>query len=473
MSFFNLSIFWEYIGSKLNLYIEYSLRLGVDWERFKGIFLIIVNSGIIMRMTGRVDNKNRVTISKTIREDLALSPREEIKVNIKDPEGGLGRSATVRLDDQGRVTIPEHIRNALGIEAGDTVEINLGSLNEDINYWDVKTWNDLFFNLSYLASSKNPIVKLKKRVDEEWDHRTLAEVYHQYEEFFQPEKKSEAEIQKPWFLRFFDIGFFSQGQEIETYDGIVFRLEEGTGLEDVEIRVRERRSAPSRYFTDSNSIEEALEIAEEGGFGIKEKEPEEIELSSPRKIAEKIRSFFQFIMNSILGHELWLLILSLSHGPTEKYAKNCYEGFDEDLIFDKLEFQREPNFGLLKAGSYDSLSNKFVKIWNKLTDTSDIKKVAECVGFEPIPDPQDDYLQQNYRSFKEGNFEKARSLLQKIKRSRDGLPYGSPKVGKLAREIEVPIGDLLRGLAPLLFLGILTYSNGQIDFSRLRELEGT
>lgn len=421
-------------------------------------------------MTGQLDGKNRVTVSKAIRDELSLTEGEEIQVNVKKPDGGIGRNATLKLDNQKRVTIPASVRESLNIVSGDAVELYVGDPGASMDYWDIKTWNDFFSNLTLLSSSNNPVVELRNEVVEGWDGKNLSEVYPEHEEFFQPEKTEGAKIQKPWFLRFFDIHFFSHGQMISDYDGVVFRLEEGTGLKEVEIRVKESAVAPSTYFTETDTIDKVLEKARDAGFGIKEKEHERINLSSPEDVAEGITNFFQIILNSIVAHKCFPFILSLSHGTTENYARNCYKGFEDDLVFDKLEFIREPNFGLLKPGDYDTLSYKLNDVWSHLTDASSIEKVAQCLGIESAPDPRGDYLQRNFRSFKEGKFEKAENLLQRIRRKHNGLPY-TAKPGKLAREIGISIGDFWRGISPLLFLGLLNYRGDEIRFSGLGEIE--
>lgn len=323
-----------------------------------------------------------------------------------------------------------------------------------------------------MKPENNPVINLREKLRGEWGQNKVSEVYPNYEQFFEPGKKGEVEINKPEIMSFYDVAFFSRDQEVSTYDGVIFRIEEGTGLDEVSMKVREKSYAPSRYFRFRN-VEDILNKAKESGFEIDEKKPTQIELSTPSEVAEGIVNFFEEIMNTVVANEFWPFILALSYGTTEGYAKACHDQFDEELIFEKLEFLREPNFGLIKPGSYDTLSKRLVGLWESLTDQSDIEKVTDCLGIEPVPAPRGELENKNYQSYQEsideGKFGRTEEILQKIRSWKDGYPYSSRNVGKIAREIGVPIGDLLRGLAPLLYLGLVTYSNGKIDFTKLRK----
>jgi hypothetical protein len=345
-----------------------------------------------------------------------------------------------------------------------------------VEYWNIESWNEFFSNISVLASKNNIVSKLRSRLSGGWGGKKLSEIYPKYKEFFEPEieeKEGRKTLIKPWFLRFFGVEFESYGQRITDYNGIVFRIEEGTGLEDVTI-VLPYVAGPFEYFSATRA-DEILKLARDKGFRIEEKKMFEIELSSPDEVAEKVVSFFEYVINSIIRHELMRFTLTLSNGTTERYAKLCYEKFDDALIFDKLAFKREPNFGLLVAGGHGTLSGELGNLWNELTAYYKIEEVVKCIGIEPIPNPQKEYLQQAYYSYKEGiqegKFEDTKNLIEKLREvSKGELPYNE-RIGDIAQKTDVRIGDILRGLSPLLFLGILNYEGGIIRFDKLRELE--
>ncbi|GEM_PF-3152584 len=358
---------------------------------------------------------------------------------------------------------------------------------ENIEYWKKENWEELFSKFFVLASKNNIVTKIRTKLKGEWEEKSVEEIFAKKREFFLPEiEKTEEEEKrvKPWVLKFFGVEFKTKDNMPVDYDGILFRVEEGVGLADVKISLS--YTAPFTYFeTLAKHADKIIEFAQKKGFEIKEEYTEEIELNSPEDVRREIASLLEKVINLTMPRNaLMFFVWSLSNSAPESYARKVYGSFNDDLVFNKLDFSKEPNFGLISVGGYDTLSRE---LFDFIRDTASIEKyeiyspqaieVLNLLGIENPPTPMKDYFEEAFKSFKEGNFETTKNFIRKLGEVANTYASGwsyyfgrYSKLDSLAKTLNITKGDVLRGFAPLLFLGILKYEYGEIkNFERWEE----
>lgn len=367
------------------------------------------------------------------------------------------------------------------------------NLGEKIDYSSRETWNNFFSDLSGVSSEANIAIQLSEILQEKWEGKPVAEVFGEYKEFFKPEIVETEDVVekrvKPWFLRFFGIGFSEEAE----YDGFIYRYEYDKGLEDIRITIDPFDPDGLKFFKEfSDNADKALASAEEKEFEFSRTEVDPT-LSNPEDIRKELIGLYEKMCNFLpIADERVKFLWSLSHGSLIDYAKQVYPDLDMEVL-KGLGFEVDQTYDIIYAPSFEkaspvSMLMKMIEVLSEgltkrrtVYETLESEKARKLLGIENSPaDNIKEYYDETVANIKNkmSDWEKevVGNVVDRVKGYSGGESYfhrkGYDEIDNLPRFSERPKLETLEACSPLLLAGVLQYdanSNAIVGWNKVAE----